>query len=38
VPKKLTTWQGFGWAKRYSHAELQPGADGRPVVQPKYYG
>lgn len=22
VPDKLTTWQGFGWHKRYFHAEL----------------
>jgi hypothetical protein len=22
VPKKLTTWQGFGWHKRYRHPEL----------------
>jgi hypothetical protein len=24
VPKKLVTWQGFGWAKRYRHPELYP--------------
>lgn len=22
VPRKLTTWQGFGWARRYFHEEL----------------
>jgi hypothetical protein len=22
VPAKLTTWQGFGWARRYRHDEL----------------
>jgi hypothetical protein len=38
VPKKLTTWQGLGWAKRYSHDELHAGEDGAPTVQPKYYG
>lgn len=26
VPRKLVTWQGFGWAKRYRHPELYPPA------------
>ena len=36
VPRKLTTWQGFGWAKKYKHDEFT-GPDGT-VVTPKYYG
>lgn len=24
VPRKLTTWQGFGWHERYKHPELHP--------------
>lgn len=27
VPRKLTTWQGFGWHARYKHPELYPPAD-----------
>jgi hypothetical protein len=26
VPRKLTTWQGLGWAKRYQHEGLAGGA------------
>ncbi len=26
VPKKLTTWQGFDWHRRYKHPELYPAA------------
>ena len=26
VPSRITTWQGFGWAKRYYHPELHAGA------------
>ena len=37
VPKKLTTWQGFGWADRYKHPELHADA-GTAQVQPRYYG
>jgi hypothetical protein len=36
VPRTLTTWQGFGWAKRYEHEELH-GEDGA-AVRPTYYG
>jgi hypothetical protein len=27
VPTKLTTWQGFGWHRRYLHPELHAGDD-----------
>jgi nitroimidazol reductase NimA-like FMN-containing flavoprotein (pyridoxamine 5'-phosphate oxidase superfamily) len=28
VPRKLTTWQGLAWAKRYYHEELKGSAPG----------
>ena len=28
VPRRLTTWQGFGWHPRYKHPELQATIDG----------
>jgi hypothetical protein len=36
VPRKLTTWQGFDWAKRYKHPELHPDEHGQARVQPEY--
>lgn len=36
VPQKLTTWQGFDWASKYKHAELN-GPDGERF-EPRYYG
>lgn len=29
-PDKLTTWQGFGWHKKYFHPELHAGDDAEP--------
>jgi hypothetical protein len=28
VPRRITTWQGLAWAKRYYHEELQAGGGG----------
>ena len=37
VPEKLTTWQGFGWARRYRHDHLHgDGPDGAEQVVPRY--
>lgn len=38
VPRKLTTWQGFGWAKRYQHPELHAAEGAAPEVTPEYPG
>lgn len=36
VPQKITTWQGFDWAERYKHPELQADAEGEAPVRPAY--
>lgn len=36
VPEKLTTWQGFDWAKKYKHPELHPDEKGERSVEPQY--
>ena len=36
--QKLTSWQGFGWAERYKHPELQAEGESAAVVTPQYPG
>ncbi len=33
VPRMLTTWQGFAWAKRCRHPELHPDEAGKATVE-----
>lgn len=36
VPRKLTSWQGFDWAKKYKHPELHPDEHGKRAIEPEY--
>jgi hypothetical protein len=37
VPRKLTSWQGVGWAQRYKNPELHA-ESGESQLKPIYYG